>query len=338
MHRGEYVDPASGKVRLSEVATGWSDNLVHLKVSTARRYRSILNHHVISAWGDWRLAEIRHSDVAAWVADLNAQGLRPGSVRQIHRILSLVLDSAVRDGRIAANAAKGVRLPRQVRSEPRFLSAEDVAALVKAAGDDGLPIAILAFTGLRFGELAALTVGHVDLRRCRLTVSRGVTEVGGQLVWSTPKTHQSRSVPFPRSLESAIRGAMAGRQPDEPLFTSPSGGVLRLNNWRHRIFDPACQRAGLIDVTPHDLRHTAASLAIRAGANVKAVQRMLGHASAAMTLDVYAGLFPDDLDQVAAALDSMVPTLVIQPGSTRPRRPQERPSRGLETLSPSPSL
>ena len=60
---------------------------------------------------------------------------------------------------------------------------------------------------------------------------------------------------------------MAGRQPDEPLFTSPSGGVLRLNNWRHRVFDPACQRAGLIDVTPHDLRHTAASLAIRAGAN-----------------------------------------------------------------------
>ena len=91
-------------------------------------------------------------------------------------------------------------------------------------------------------------------------------------------------------------------------------------------------------MTPHDLRHTAASLAIRAGANVKAVQRMLGHASAAMTLDVYAGLIPDDLDQVAAALDSIVPTLAIQPGSTSRRRPQERPSHGRETPSPGPSL
>lgn len=56
-------------------------------------------------------------------------------------------------------------------------------------------------------------------------------------------------------------------------------------------------------MTPHDLRHTAASLAISAGANVKAVQRMLGHASAAMTLDTYADLFDDDLDNVADALD-----------------------------------
>ena len=62
--------------------------------------------------------------------------------------------------------------------------------------------------------------------------------------------------------------------------------------------------AGLEGLTPHDLRHTAASLAVAAGANVKAVQRMLGHASAAMTLDTYADLFDDDLDAVSAALDT----------------------------------
>src|SRR5687767_7102262 len=68
----------------------------------------------------------------------------------------------------------------------------------------------------------------------------------------------------------------------------------------------ACKAAGLVDVSPHDLRHTAASLAVAAGANVKVVQQMLGHASAAMTLDVYAGLFRDDLDAVADALDRVV--------------------------------
>ena len=77
-----------------------------------------------------------------------------------------------------------------------------------------------------------------------------------------------------------------------------------LRNWRRRVFDPALRAAGLGELTPHELRHTAASLSLAAGANVKAVQRMLGHASAAMTLDVYSGLFDDDLDAVADRLDT----------------------------------
>ena len=89
--------------------------------------------------------------------------------------------------------------------------------------------------------------------------------------------------------------------------TAPAGGALNNRNWTRRHFEPAMLQLLVIypDVTrltPHDLRHTAASLAISAGANVKAVQRMLGHASAAMTLDVYADLFDDDLDAVGDAL------------------------------------
>jgi integrase len=79
--------------------------------------------------------------------------------------------------------------------------------------------------------------------------------------------------------------------------------VLRNTNFRPRFFDPAAEKVGLLGLTPHELRHIAASLAIAAGANVKAVQLMLGHASAAMTLDIYAGLFADDLDAVADRLD-----------------------------------
>ena len=81
-----------------------------------------------------------------------------------------------------------------------------------------------------------------------------------------------------------------------------------LRNWRRRVFDPALRAAGLEELTPHELRNTAASLAVAAGANVKAVQRMLGHASAAMTLDVYSGLFDDDLDAVADRLDTAAKT------------------------------
>jgi integrase len=123
-------------------------------------------------------------------------------------------------------------------------------------------------------------------------------------------------VPFPPSLLEPIRSLSARKEPEDLVFTSPEGGPLRLNNWGRRVFDPACRELGL-KVSPHDLRHTAARLAIQRGANVKAVQRTLGHASAAMTLDVYAGLFSDDLDSVAVAVDPFVPHMCHN-GSSRP--------------------
>jgi integrase len=98
---------------------------------------------------------------------------------------------------------------------------------------------------------------------------------------------------------------MAGKDPDDFVFTTWRGKPLRNLNFRRDVFDPAVEDANLGKLTPHELRHTAASLAVSAGANVKAVQAMLGHASAAMTLDVYSGLFGDDLDGVADRMDSL---------------------------------
>jgi len=103
---------------------------------------------------------------------------------------------------------------------------------------------------------------------------------------------------------------MAGKAAQDLVFTAPHGGLLRLMNFRRRSFDPAVHVAGLDGLTPHDLRHTAASLAVASGANVKAVQRMLGHASAAMTLDIYAGLFDDDLEALAEKMDAAAEAVV----------------------------
>lgn len=264
-HRGQYIDPAAGKAKVADQAARWLDGLAHLKRSTFERYRVAVENHVLADFGSWTIGDVRHSDVASWVARMSASGLKPGTVRQTHRVLSLIFDSAVKDGRIARNPATGVALPRQIRAEPQVLTAPEVAHLVDAAGDEGLSIAVLAFTGLRFGELAGLRVKRVDLLRRRLIVAESVTEVGGRLVWSTPKTHQTRSVPFPHSLASSIEQLMERRGPDDLLFTAPEGGVLRLRNWRRRVFDPAVRRLDLVDVTPHDLRHTAASLAIASG-------------------------------------------------------------------------
>ena len=309
MNRGQYLDPSAGKVLVGDYARVWAAGLSHLKGSTAERYRGIVRTHVEPRWGTYRLSSVATSDVAAWVGELSASGRTASTVRHIHRVFSLIMGMAVQDGRIARNPATGVRLPRAVRDEPRFLSVPELAALVQSAGPGGLAICVLAFTGIRFGELTALRVSRVDLTRRRLHIVESASEVGGRLVWSTTKNHQTRSVPVPPALIPDLARMCEGKQPADLVFASPTGSPLRLGNWRHRVFDPACATAGITGLTPHDLRHTAASLAIAAGANVKAVQRMLGHSSAAMTLDVYAGLFGDDLDSVAALLDSHVPQM-----------------------------
>jgi integrase len=163
---------------------------------------------------------------------------------------------------------------------------------------------VLAYCGLRWSEVAALTVGSVDLPRRRITVSAAVVEVDGiGLVWGTPKNHEDRWISIPRFLINDLGEHIGERLTEDLLFTAPEGGVMRNRNARRAWFNRAASAAGAPGLTPHELRHTAASLAVSAGANVKAVQRMLGHASAAMTLDLYADLFDDDLEAVAERLD-----------------------------------
>ncbi|WAX79512.1 tyrosine-type recombinase/integrase [Streptomyces sp. KMM 9044] len=116
-----------------------------------------------------------------------------------------------------------------------------------------------------------------------------------------PKNHERRSVPIPRFLAEELKPHVEGRDEDELLFTAPQGGPLRARNFRQRLFAPAVVKAGPghLKVTPHKLRHTAASLAIASGADVNVVQTMLGHKSATLTLDTYGHLFPDRLDEVS---------------------------------------
>jgi hypothetical protein len=107
------------------------------------------------------------------------------------------------------------------------------------------------------------------------------------------------------------------RKPDELVFTAPKGGALRAQGFQRLVLTEAAASLGLEGVDPHALRHTAASLAIASGANVKVVQQMLGHKSATMTLDLYGHLFPDQLDQVADRLDAAA-RAVVYPGHHHP--------------------
>lgn len=176
--------------------------------------------------------------------------------------------------------------------------------LASASGANGTLILVLGYTGVRWGEASALRVKDIDLEKRRLHIVENAVFVRGEIIVGSPKTHKRRSVPFPAFLNEQLRQAVEGKAETDLAFPGRFGEhqitpTIRHNSW----FDKALVAAKLLPMTIHDLRHTTASLAVSAGANVKAVQRMLGHASAAMTLDVYADLFNDDLDDVAQRLD-----------------------------------
>lgn len=317
--RGQFVDAAAGRVVLSELARGWlASQQAHLKPSSYAWVEGGWRVYVEPKWGAARISEIQHSSIQSWVTALTAgtapstkkksSPLSPSSVRQAYGVLNSILEVAVRDRLVVVNPAKNVQLPRKVRKRRQYLTHAQVERLALACGDQGLYVRFLAYTGLRWGEMVALRVRDVDLPRKRVSVQENAVRVHGQIAVGTPKTHHARSVPFPGFLTGAIARSCDGKGRDALVF---GDGRVYLSQPTHRDawFTRSMRQLRESDpsfpaVTVHDLRHTAASLAISAGANVKAVQRMLGHASAAMTLDTYADLFDDDLDAVSEALDA----------------------------------
>ncbi|OBF96438.1 integrase [Mycobacterium sp. 852002-51152_SCH6134967] len=322
---GSYVPPRAGMATVKEVYDSWSASQGHISSKTAATRASAWGSRVNPHWGTVTVADVKTAAVRAWVAKMVDGGVGAPTIENAFGVLRQVLGAAVEDGRIPRNPCDGVKLPKRQHPDRAYLSHSQVATLAAAVTRQGEVVKFLAYTGLRWGEMAALRVQDFDMLRRRINVSRSVTESGG-LVWSTPKTYERRSVPFPAALTEELSALMVGKGRNDLVFTDMRGGVLRNSNWRCRVFRPAveeCQRVAeaaraqesktgksttpeFPSITPHDLRHTAASLAISAGANVKALQRMLGHAKASMTLDVYADLFDEDLDDVASRLDAAI--------------------------------
>lgn len=301
----QFIDPRGTKMRIADLGAVWlDDQAAVLKPSSLHPLRSTWRVHVEPRWGRLAVGDVRYSDVRAWVSELSSSHSATTAIRA-YGILAAILDVAVRDRRIADNPARGIRLPKKQPKRRVYLTHAQVQALAEESRFPEI-VYFLAYTGLRWGELTGLLVQDVDISRRRVHVQENAVLVGSKLHIGTPKTHVKRSVPFPEFLVPHVLEAMAGKHPGSPLFGDGHGHLIRPNS-QDGWFAAAVKRAMSTDptfgrVTPHDMRHTAASLAISAGANVKAVQRMLGHASAAMTLDTYADLFDDDLDHVAEAL------------------------------------
>lgn len=323
--RSEYIDPKDSRTTVDEVGEAWLTNRKRVvKPSYARTLQSTWDVHVHPKWGNRPLSTLVFSEIQEWVSELSTNRSATTVVRA-YGILAGILDTAVKDRRLATNIARGVSLPRKRKKPHAYLSHKQVDLLAGLAKYATL-VLFIAYTGLRWGEAIGLRLKYVDFARRRVRIEENAVEVKHVIVVGTPKDHEKRTVRFPRFLEQPLRDLAVGKSEEDLLFGNGTDHLRRPasgTGW----FVGAVKRAHKLDpdfptVTPHDLRHTAASLAVSANANVKAVQRMLGHASAAMTLDTYSDLFDDDLDAVADALDRARAAI-----HTPSRRRQSRSSR-----------
>jgi integrase len=192
-----------------------------------------------------------------------------------------------------------------------YLTAAQLGCLADEAGRYGSLVLLLGTAGLRWGEAAALRVNDIDFLKRRVVLHRNAVTINKKTTVGSLKSGKNRTVALASFVVDALAKTCEGKELDELIWPSRSGGYLAPPSAHDSWLAGAVARCQKADktfprITAHALRHTAASLAISSGANVKVVQRMLGHASAAMTLDVYADLFDDDLTAVADKLDESV--------------------------------
>lgn len=310
IREGSWLDPAAGRTTVSELWPIWEASQHHLAESSRMSLDSSWRTHVQPRWGTSRISSLTPMDIQQWINELVAAGKSPTVVQRAFHLLSNLCDLGLRDGMVSRNPCAGVRLPPKRRAKPITLTPDQVELLIKTVARYKSLVAFLAYTGARWGEATALTVGDVDLAARRAQITKSVVKTRGGLAVGEAKTRKGRVIALPEIVVEALRDEVQGKLPSALVWTNRLGGFVSTPSgrswWRTAV--RACQEEdeSFPAVSPHDLRHAAASMLISAGASVLVVQRQLGHASAKMTLDRYSHLFEDDLDAVVRVFSSVV--------------------------------
>lgn len=297
------IDPDAGAESLKVYLEGWLEARKRvLRPGTIHVYRSAIETHITPALGDLALKEITRPHVTRFVSQMLAKQLAPSTVNTVKVVLGAALQDALRDGLVTQNVARLVRSVPEPESDVRPLSVQAVEALrdaVAGTRDDALYTVALGF-GLRQGELLGLCWEDVDFERGLLHV-RHTLQPG--YVLGEPKTVSSRrSLVMPAFIAEALREQQARQQQE---LTGKSGWerwpnfVFReVNGWPingqtlTRRFQALCVRLGIERHRFHDLRHTAATYLLLSGVEMKVIQVILGHATMAITADVYSHVLP----------------------------------------------
>jgi integrase len=324
--RGSYVDPARGKITVSEAWERFEAGpLRSYKESTQASHRFHFRTYVLPALGASRLNSVEKEDVERLIHDMEEKarasgrklkaggfGTREKTLRALQRFLS----EMVANGRIARNPALGVkpgsRPAASIDGGGQALEVEQVTALVEATLQYWKPlVALLATSGLRISEALGLRRRDLDLAAGTATVRQTVVEVEGRMIVTTPKSRASRrTVKLIPSVVERLKHQALPLDPDGFVFTQPKKSEPLARTWfNRRVLKPASIDAGIRPpVSAHDLRHTAGAIASKSGMHPMAVKEMMGHSSIKVTYDVYGHLFPTMHEAGIAAVEAAYTT------------------------------
>ena len=228
MVTGSYITPQAGLRTVGEIYESWSAAQGHISPKTAATRKSAWASRVRDQWANVAVADVRAMAVRGWVAKMVADGVGTPTVENAFGVLRQVLGAAVEESRIPSNPCTGIRLPKRQHSDRGYLTHTQVAALAAAVKSHGIVVRFLAYTGLRWGEMAALRVQDFDMLRRRVNVSRSVTEVG-DLAWKAPKSWGTAVGAVPLGPDSRPCRPHGGQAPGRSSFHQPTGrGVAQL--------------------------------------------------------------------------------------------------------------
>jgi integrase len=329
---GTLVDTRTGgKMRFHDLYLEWIERIERVGAKGARPtspvtvagYRRIYEKHLRPELEHRTLATITLAVVNDWLKTFESDDARQRAYRQLGRMLQYAVDAGYLSTNPARNATiNHVPKPVPLR-EHAALTPQQLQALAEQAAAGGrygeaphdaygVLVMFAGTTGLRWSEVAGLRADALTFgERPQVVVRTTLVPVDGRLQFrETTKGRRPRNVPIPESVATALEEHVGSREPGALVFTSPSGAELRSSNFARRVFHPAVERCQAADphfpnIVFHDLRRTAVTLAVSAGANVKLVQQIAGHSSAVTTLDVYAQLFAEDAHSSARAVDAL---------------------------------
>lgn len=328
LHTGSYVAP--DRMTLSEwVRESWLPlTESRVKPSTFDSYRSNMATHVLPALGRRPLQQLTAAMLNALYADLLARGngrgpLSPKTVNYIHTIVHKALTDAVDAGVVPANVAERAKPPRPGRTAPREIRCwepDELARFLEQVRGARLEVAwrLLAMTGMRRGEVLGLRWSDVDLDAARISVRHAVVTVAYAVLESTPKSHQARVIDLDPKTVSLLRAHRKGQRAeraqwdgdfrDSDLVVAKENGEPIHPQSLSQAFERLVAKSDLRRIRLHDLRHTHATIAVKAGVPVKVISERLGHESPAFTLKQYAHVVPGMQAEAAAQIAELVRT------------------------------
>jgi integrase len=324
---GDFVDPHAGKITFEAWVKEYQQT-VEKRPTTMARDAQVLRTWFVPAFGKKQLGSITPAHVRAVVAKMREK-LAPKTVRTNYGVLRAVMNAAVEAEKLRRSPCRAVQMPEETATQPRFLSVDEIAALAEAIGDEHRALVyVAAVVGLRWSECAGLRVGSCNFLKRTISVHETIAEVEGAAIVADVKSRASRrtiAVPAPVMELLSAHLARRGRPgPDELVFVAPDGGSIRPGNFRNRVWQPACVKAGLGTITVdkrgnkhydgltfHGLRHTSAGLMIALQTHPRVMQQRLGHASIRTTLDVYGSVLPEVDERVTDGLAELLTSTTV---------------------------